>query len=233
MLDFTGFPEAALAFYDGISAHNNREWFQKRRTDYMSHVVEPAQAFIRTIGPELQLLSAGVQFDPNHTGRGSFKKIHTDQRFQKGRDPFKTYCQIFFWEGPHKTKKSNSAFMLHFDPEKVALAVGLKYFDGSNVLKGYRNAVIDKKRGSALASVVSELKSAGYELGDQHYKRIPRGYDPEHKNGDLLRYNAIYAYRSEPVPNEFFGVDFLEYCMGHYRSMAPLHAWCVDLLGSL
>ena len=98
MTAFQGFPRGALAFYDGISARNTRDWFEKHRDQFESDVVGPARAFIETIGPELQNLSAGVQFSPNHTGRGSFKKIHTDQRFQKGRDPFKTcsYSSRFF-----------------------------------------------------------------------------------------------------------------------------------------
>jgi len=162
-----------------------------------------------------------------------FKKIHTDQRFQKGRDPFKTYCQIFFWEGPLKTKKSNSAFMMHFDPEKVVYSTGLKYFDDSTVLKGYRNAVIDRERGTALGKVVNSLQTSNHQFGGKHYKRIPRGYDPEHSQADLLKHNAIYAYKSGPIPNEFFTPDFIDCCLDHFRTMAPLHHWCVDFLNAV
>ena len=30
----------------------------------------------------------------------------------------------------------------------------------------------------------------GYQLSGEHYKRVPRGYDPEHPHAELLRYNS-------------------------------------------
>ena len=228
---FEGFPKASLRFYRSIARHNDRTWFEAHRADYDRHVVAPAAAFIEQLGPQLQALRPGVGFDPNHTGRGSFKRIHTDQRFVKDRPPYKTYAQMIFWEGPLKTKKANSCFKVHFDPDRVVVGAGLTYFDGPAVLKAYRNAVIDPARGGALADVVGALRSAGCTLGREHYKRVPRGYDPEHAHADLLRHDALYAsFATEPVPPEFHAPDLVDWCMAQFELMAALHAWCVDLL---
>ncbi len=33
----------------------------------------------------------------------------------------------------------------------------------------------------------------GYQLGGEHYKRVPRGYDLEHPHAELLRYSCLTA----------------------------------------
>jgi uncharacterized protein (TIGR02453 family) len=229
MMAFTGFPVEALQFYADIAQHNDRAWFEAHRETYMTHVIEPAQAFINTLGEALQAVAPGVGYDPNHTGRGSFKKIHTDQRFQKGRDPFKTYAQMIFWKGPLPQKKANAVFGVTIKPDTIALFTGLKYFDGKGV-KAYRAAAADPTRGKALGDIVKTLKAQGYGVGDVHYKRVPRGYDPEHPNAELLRHNAIYATHSGPVPDAFHSAAFVDWCLDHFKAMAPIFEWSVALL---
>lgn len=229
MSAFTGFPPEALQFYADIAARQDRAWFDAHRAEYDRHVIEPAQAFINTLGPALQRVAPGVGYDPNHTGRGSFKKIHTDQRFQKGRDPFKTYAQMIFWKGPLAQKKANSVFMVHFDPEKVVLAAGLKYFDGK-LVKAYREAVVDPVVGAALGEITRGLRAQGYGVAGEHYKSVPRGFDPAHPNADLLRHSAIYSTHKSDVPPELHSAAFVDWCLAHFEVMGPMFRWSVDFL---
>ena len=227
---FQGFPEEALRFYADIAREQDRDWFDAHRSEYAAHVVEPAADFILSLGERLRTLRPEIGFDPNHTGRGSFKKIHTDQRFRKGRDPFKTYAQIIFWEGPLRTKKENSVFLVHFDPEKVVLAAGLKYME-SATLKEFRRHAADVDRGASLRDAVDVATAAGAELQGSHYKGVPRGYDPEHPNAQLLRHNAMYvAAEASPVPTEFHGPEFVDWCLERFEPMNALHVWCVEVL---
>lgn len=229
MSAFSGFPPQALQFYADVARTQSREWFDAHRDAYMTHVIEPAQAFITALGAALQPIAPGTQYDPNHTGRGSFKKIHTDQRFQKGRDPFKAYAQIFFWKGPVKQKKANAVFMVTFNPEAVTLAAGVKYFDGK-LVKAYRNAAADPVHGAALADIVGGLRARGYAIQGQHYKNVPRGFDSAHPNADLLRHNAMYSTHKIDIPAAFHTAGFVDWCLGHFEAMAPLFGWSVDFL---
>lgn len=228
---FRGFPKAARTFYRNVARHQDRDWFDRHRDDYMSQVIEPAQSFIDTLGEHLAANHPGIGFDPNHTGRGSFKKIHTDQRFQRNRPPFKTYAEMIFWEGPLKTRKANSVFSVRFDPDALMLSAGLKYFEGKFV-HHYRKEAASADRGAALASAIQTAMDAGYEMGGEHYKRLPAGIEDDHPNGRWLRHNAIYAHRSTPIPKEFHGPAFVDYCMDAFEALDPLHRWCVDALES-
>ncbi|MEZ4464256.1 MAG: DUF2461 domain-containing protein [bacterium] len=226
---FTGFSAAALQFYADIARNNDRAWFEAHRDTFMTQVVEPAQAFITTLGPRLAELSPGTGFDPNHTGRGSFKKIHTDQRFQQGREPFKTSCQLIFWNGPLAQKKANSVYFVQFDAEEVVLAAGLKYFDGK-LVKAYRDAAVDPVQGAALTRATRNVAARGYTIEGTHYKNVPKGYAEDHPNAELLKHDALYARLATPVPAEIRRADFVDWCVGHFRQMEPVFAWSVDFL---
>ena len=228
---FEGVPPEALGFYAEVAAHQDKVWFEAHRGDYMDHVIGPAKSFIEAMGTRLQAMRPGIAYDTNHTGRGSFKKIFTDQRFRPDRDPFKTYCSIIFWEGPLKAKKDNSCLLVHFDPERVILAAGLKHWD-SPLQRSYRDAVVHPRKGAALRRAVDSVKAAGYGVGSTHFKRTPRGYDPDHKNAPLLLHDSLHAHTTlAPVPTAIHTADFVELCAGHFEAMMPVHEWCVDLLG--
>src|SRR5687768_6534350 len=134
---FTGFPKVTIEFYKGVAKNNSREWFEKHRSEYMSDVIAPAQAFVNEAGLKLQKISPGVQFSQDYTGKGSIKKIHTDTRFQKDRAPLKPYLDIMFWEGPLAAKKDNSVFFLRIQPHGMGLVAGIKGFD-KPTLQAYR-----------------------------------------------------------------------------------------------
>ena len=227
---FEGFPPEALQYYEDIAREQSRDWFEAHRESYMADVIGPAAAFIAALGQRLEQVRPKVAWHPNHTGRGSFKKIQTDVRFNKGRDPYKTYAQMIFWEGPLKTKKENSCFIVTFMPDKVVLAAGLKYMEPAT-LKAFRHQAADAKSGARLRSAVRKAIDAGCEIGGEHYKRVPRGIDPAHKNADLLRHEAVYAWaETSPVPAQLHTAEFVDWCMAGFESMNPLHKWCVQVL---
>lgn len=227
---FEGFPPQALQYYADIAREQRREWFEANREAYMTHVIEPAQAFIPALGQRLAQWRPRVQWNSNHTGRGSFKKIQTDVRFNKGRDPYKTYAQMIFWEGPLATKKENSCFIVTFMPDKVVLAAGLKYME-PGTLKAFRLQAAEDKAGARLRSAVRKAEAAGCEIGGEHYKKVPRGIDPGHKNAGLLRHDALYAWAKwSPPPAELHGGEFVDWCLAGFEAMNPLHTWCVQVL---
>lgn len=228
---FSGFPPEALEFYRNIAVQQDRAWFETHRADYMEHVIKPAQAFIEELGERLADLAPDIGFDPNHTGRGSFKKIHTDQRFQKGRPPFKTYAEMIFWEGPLKTRKANSVFSVRFSPHALSLSTGLKYFEGKFV-HHYREAAASDDHGTELATAIKSATEAGFEIGGAHYKRLPPGVAEDHPNAQWLRHNAIYAHRDEPIPGDFHTADLLDHCVDAFEATLSLHRWCVGTLAS-
>jgi hypothetical protein len=114
-------------------------------------------------------------------------------------------------------------------PTELILAAGMHRFDGP-MLERFREAVNDPKSGRALTRAVAKVRDAGYEVGGEQYKRVPRGYDANHERRELLLYGGLYAWTEQPLPREAHTPDFPSFCAEHYRRMKPVEDWIVALV---
>lgn len=241
---FAGFSKATLAFYKGVAANNNLEWFSEHRDGYIANVITPAQALVNELGPRLQKISPGIGFHPDFNGKGSIKKIQTDRRFNPDRTPYKTWLDIMFWEGPAPVKKENPAFYIRLTEKTLGVACGAMYFE-KNMIKAWREAVLDKKLGPELDSIVKKLtggqsasaknapaKSAsggGYKIYAESLKQLPRGVDATHPLADYTKYESFCLVREAPHPKELFSAGFIPWCEASFRELLPLHQWLLKV----
>jgi len=222
---FNGFTKVTFKFFKDLEENNKREWFEEHRTIFEKNVVEPAQEFVMEMGGRLRSACPRIVAIPKIDK--SIFRIYRDVRFGKNKIPYKTHLGIFFWEGPRK-KLGNPGFYLQLDKSSILIAGGLHSLP-SELLKAYRDAVSDPKKGAEIAKILKKLtKNTSYKLGGMHYKRVPRGYDPDNSNVDLLLHNGLYVYYEGPVPKEVSSRDFLDYSFGIFKDMLPLHNWLRD-----
>jgi uncharacterized protein (DUF2461 family) len=99
-----------------------------------------------------------------------------------------------------------------------------------SVLTAYQEAVADDVRGAELEAALETLRSAGvYEIGGERYKRVPRGYDPDHARADLLHYKGLHVRSPQIEAPVLTTPELVEVCFEHCRAMAPLHHWLVGV----
>ncbi|MBK6900680.1 MAG: DUF2461 domain-containing protein [bacterium] len=218
---FAGFPPTAVRFFEDLARHNDRDWFLAHKPLYQEAVLDPARAFVVEMGVRLRRLAPQIQFDPRTDGSGSIFRIHRDVRFSKDKSPYKTHLGIFFWEGQ---RKWGPGFYFHLEPPRLQLYVGKYVFDKEG-LAAWRAAVADPVRGAALAKLTAKIERQGYELGGQHYKRVPAGFAADHPRAELLKHDSIWVRHDGQVPAELKSRELLDYCQAHYKAMSPLHGW--------
>ena len=110
------------------------------------------------------------------------------------------------------------------------LGAGIHTFSKS-LLKSYREAVIQPQLGALLPAALEKLSRKGdYNIGGKHYKRVPRGYDPEHKNAELLKYNGLTVGIESEIPEAFYSNELIDYCMKRYKDMAPVVDWLSQMV---
>jgi len=158
----------------------------------------------------------------------SLFKIHRDTRFSHDKTPFKTHMGILFWEGARKRMEC-STYYFHLEPPNLMLGAGIYMFPRTH-LREFRNSVVHPEYGPALHAAARAVTGHdGFRLAGQHYKKTPRGFDPEHELAPYLLHNGLSVGVETEIPTEFYSADLIDYCFARYKKMAPLHNWLVRM----
>jgi uncharacterized protein (TIGR02453 family) len=220
-MSFAGFPKETVRFLAGLSMHNEKAWFDAHRGDYEEGFVAPARAFVEALAPRLRKIDPDVQAEPRVNG--SIMRINRDIRFSKDKTPYKDHLDLWFWTGDRKGWDS-SGFFFRLTPDRLMLGGGMHVF-APPALARYRAAVLDPKRGEALAQIAAKLRKAGYEVGTEKYKKTPAGAPADHARAALLRHGGLHAGWEAKHPRELHGAAILDVVAKHFAAVAPLHAW--------
>ncbi len=224
---FYGFTKETISFFRKLKRNNTRDWFEANRGTYEENVMAPAKAFVIAMGPRLKRISPNIVAAPKVNK--SIFRLNRDTRFSKDKSPYKPNLGIYFWEGP-LSRMESPGFYVHLEPPKFMIAGGYYVFP-EWLIGPYRKAVIHPKQGKELVAILKKITGLkGFEVGGQHYKRVPAGFDASHPHAGLLLHNGIHAWLETDIPEEFFTPNLVDYCIGKFKPLVPLHRWCVALL---
>lgn len=225
--DFHGFTPDTFAFLRELRTNNNRDWFQSRKPRYESEVLAPAVALVSAVGERLRAEYQHVRYDTRTNGSGSLMRIYRDTRFSADKSPYKTQIAMMFTSGTGK-KTESPGFGLQLSASGVELMAGMFRF-AKDALSRYRTAVDEQSSGEQLVRACADLDTeGGYTLEGATYKRVPRGFDPNHPRADLLRHSGLYATAPPlPVDTALTG-DLPEAVLARFRHMAPIEEWLVE-----
>jgi uncharacterized protein (TIGR02453 family) len=225
MATFDGFPPHTRTFLRDLAAHNEKAWFDAHRDDYERWWMAPARGFVEAVGPELATLAPDLRAEPRING--SIMRINRDVRFSADKTPYKDHLDFWFWEGPERRAAVSGVFC-RMTADVFAVGVGAHGFD-PQLLKRYRQAVVDERSGAALAAAVQKVESSGLEVLGERYSRVPAGFSAEGVAARLLRYGALWTV--EEAPAEIAeSATIVDHAMAHWRAALPLHRWLVDTI---
>lgn len=220
---FTGFGTRATAFLAGLEKNNNATWFEKHRGEWETELLEPARLFVAELGPAIRELAPKVQFEPKIGG--SIFRMNRDTRFSKDKSPFRTYLDLWMWEGPNRGW-DGSGYFFRLRSDELILGAGRHQIAGPALMR-YRKAVAGK-HGEKLAEITDALGEKGWRIGEVTLKNVPSGYDSNHERALLLRHGALFAELTTAVPRELTKSGFVDWCVERLREAAPLHTWVMD-----
>src|SRR5262249_28042707 len=135
------FTQELFKFLRQLKRHNNREWFQAHKGDYLKFVQDPFLRFIEDFRPRLHKISPHLIADPKPTG-GSLLRVYRDLRFRPDAPPYKTLAAARF---PHSAWKRAVApgLYLHLEPGTSFFAGGLWHPDPETRAR-VREAIVAK-----------------------------------------------------------------------------------------
>ena len=225
---FAGFRAQTIEFLGGLRANNNRAWFEAHRQDYETYMLEPAREFVVDMGECLRKLGHDIHADPKV--RGSIFAINRDVRFSTDKTPYKTYLDLWFWQGSGPSRE-RPGYFFRLMPERLVLGAGMHRFSEA-ALERYRQAVLDPAHGPRLEAAVRAVQAQpAVEVGGQTYKRVPAGLPADHPRANLLRHTSLFAAFEQPLPeHQLFDAQLPGHCFEHFQRFAPLQQWLVDIL---
>ncbi|MEV0996357.1 DUF2461 domain-containing protein [Nonomuraea sp. NPDC050202] len=211
-MGFSGFPDEAFLFYEGLEADNSKTYFGRHKQLYEEAVRAPMLALTDELAAE---------FGPAHLFRP-----YRDVRFSKDKAPYKTHQGAFVEAMP--------AIGLYVEISAAGLFVaGGVYSTASDQVARYRAAVDEDLSGKPLESITGALAAQGYELLGDRLKTRPRGFDENHPRIELLRHRSLFAgMRFEP--QEWVHTAQVRGRVEHaWRAFGPLVEWlCTHVRGS-
>jgi len=222
---FSGFSAQAIGFLAELALNNNRAWFEAEREVCEGLLIAPAKELVLALGKRLAELDPKLRAIPRL--RGSIKSFELRRRFPQGAPPYKQHLDLWFWSGPRRAW-DNSGFYLRLGATGLVLAGGMIEFQ-KETLSRYRASVLDDERGTALSTLVGELRAGGYVVGGESYKKTPPGVPVDFPRAALLRHSGVFATLEGPHPPELSTAAFVDFCFAHFARMNPLHAWLVAM----
>ncbi|NYG54475.1 DUF2461 domain-containing protein [Nocardioides perillae] len=205
---FTGFPVAALDFYDDLEVDNSRTFWEAHVETWRSCVKAPMDALTAALAPEF---GAAKVFRP-----------YRDVRFAKDKTPYKTHQGAFVATGP--------ATGWYVEVSARGVRTGGGFYDaGRQRLAAFREAAAHDEHGPRLQAVLDALRADGWEVGGDRLKTSPRGWSADHPRIDLLRHRSLTVGRHHGFEPVIHTPGLLEVVRADWRALRPLLDWLDEL----
>jgi uncharacterized protein (TIGR02453 family) len=204
MAEFTGFPVAALDFYDDLEMDNTKSFWTAHKDVYESAVKAPMTALTAALEPEF--------------GPAKVFRPYRDVRFAKDKTPYKTHQGAFVACGP--------ATGWYVEVAAPGVRVGAGFYEASGErLAAIRSAIADERTGGELVRVLDTLQQQGWTLGGETLKTSPRGYDADHPRIDLLRHKSMTLGRSYGFDPVIHTAGLLDRVREDWRAVTAFVDW--------
>jgi uncharacterized protein (TIGR02453 family) len=210
-MSFTGFPSAAVEFYQQLELDNSKAWWLEHAETYAEAVKGPMLALLGDLEAEF--------------GSAKLFRPHRDVRFSADKSPYKTH------QGGYVATGDGAGWYVQVSAEGLFVAGGI-YQTAPDQLARLRAAVDDDHSGPELEKTLRSLRRKGFEVGGEQVRTRPRGVAADHPRLDLMRRKAITVGREHGEPDWLATAETERRVRADWRAMRPLIDWIAAHLGA-
>jgi len=182
--------KATLDFLRDLKKNNNRDWFEKNKQRYLDSVANVSEL----ISEMLKTLTKQDKRFGSLTPKDCLFRIYRDVRFSKDKSPYKVNMGASINIGGKKAMTS-AGYYLHVQPGGSFLAGGI-WMPSGDLLKKIRQEI--DYNGKDLKKIMANKNFKSYfgSLDDTYkLKSAPRGYDKDHPDIELLKFNSYIVWK--------------------------------------
>ncbi len=205
-MTFSGWPEEALDFYDGLAADNSKTYWTAHKAVYQEMVLGPMAELVDELSAEF--------------GDTKIFRPYRDVRFSPDKTPYKTHIGAMVGSG-----------YVQLSAHGLAAGDGM-YMMAPDQLDRYRRAVASDRTGPELEQVIATVEKAGIGVsGRDTLKSAPRGYPADHSRIGLLRHKGLVAWQEWPAGAWLETADAKDRVVTFLRTTRPLSEWLAGQVG--
>jgi uncharacterized protein (TIGR02453 family) len=198
---FSGWPEEALDFYDGLAADNTKTYWTEHKAVYTGQILDPMTELTEELAAEF--------------GEPKIFRPYRDVRFSADKTPYKTHIGAVV----------GGTGYVQLSAEGLAAGAGMWQLSPEQLAR-YRAAVAHDRHGAELEEIIAAIEQTGITVhGHGVLKSAPRGYPPDHPRIGLLRNKGLTAWRQWPVEPWLETARAKDRLVAFFRTSLPLASW--------
>jgi uncharacterized protein (TIGR02453 family) len=203
---FKGWPDSALAFYEGLEADNSKAYWLDHKETFERDVKGPMDALLAEL--------------TNEFGETKLFRPYRDTRFSRDKSPYKTAIAARIGDG-----------YIQFSADGLFTGAGM-YHMMPDQLARFRKAIDADKSGQSLERVVATVTKSGLDVhAPEELKSAPKGYPKDHPRIELLRMKGLVAARSWEPAAWLATAAAKKRVVDALRATKPLRTWLETNVG--
>ena len=206
-MEFSGFPVAALDFYDDLEVDNTKSFWDAHKAVYDEPVKAPMVALTDALGQEF--------------GDAKVFRPYRDVRFAKDKTPYKTHQGAFVGVAP------STGYYVEVSAAGVRVGGGTYHAESAH-LALIREGMADDKTGRLLERILRDLERGGFEIGGDQLKTTPRGYAKDHPRIALLRHRSLLGSKKYGFEPFVHTPELVDRVREDWRRLRPLVSWMAN-----
>jgi uncharacterized protein (TIGR02453 family) len=210
-MEFTGFPVAALDFYDDLEVDNTRSFWAAHKHVWEESVRDPMVALTSALADEF--------------GPAKVFRPYRDVRYAKDKTPYKDHQGAFVAAGPA------TGWYVEIGAPGVRVGAGFYHADPER-LAAIRTAIADPVTGPELERMLAALERRGWTRRGDRVRTAPRGYPVDHPRIELLRHKDLAMGRSYGFDEIIHTPALLAQVRKDWRAGRPFVEWVLRVVGT-
>ena len=203
-MTFTGFPKAALDFYDDLELDNTKSYWTAHKEVYDACVKAPMVELTTALEDEF--------------GPAKIFRPYRDVRFSKDKTPYKNH------QGAYVAGGSGSGWYVQISSAGVYTAVG--YHEASSeALAAIRMAIAEDRSGKDLSEARRRPGAQGLDARWRDAQDQPQGYAADHPRIELLRHKSLVLHKSYGFDEVIHTPQLLAMIRSDWRATRPFVDW--------
>ncbi len=210
-------PTAAFEFLLKLKKHNNRDWMQEYKKEYLANEKALKEFYIA--------VEKGLNITDEIATTKVFR-INRDIRFSNDKTPYNVHRSVSYSRAGAQRR---GGYYLRLESGNSYMAGGFFEPNAADLLRIRKEFEMDASEIRDILNDKEFKKAFGNFNQEYAVKTAPKGFNKEDKNIDLIRLKSFFV-NHHFTDNEVFAADFKDNLIHHYQLLRPFFNYMSDVL---